>query len=269
MTRYLRPDSSEVARRSSARAQHVQRDGQQLQPDEEHDQVLRAGQHHHAGDRGEQQRVVFARAGLAHRGGADGQQHGEQPGDVEEHRHPDGEGVRRQGADHGGRLVARLPDPDAQADGREQRDRGERRDHHALHGAAAHQADHEHHDRAAQHRHQRRQRLVVDLGGGDVGEGDDHGWISGWAFGSTGTCWLGSCGTWLGSDRDLLARVLRHLARVLGYLAGVDRTCCCGTCCWAAAGGAASASPPSSASSPAACTLETVASSERSRSSCG
>ena len=68
------------------RAQHVERDREQLEAHEEHDQVLGAGQDHHAGDRRQQERVVLAVRGLA-RGAAPQRQHDRhQSRHVEEHR---------------------------------------------------------------------------------------------------------------------------------------------------------------------------------------
>ena len=82
---------------------------------------------------------------------------------------PSDERVDRQRALQDRVLAAGLPDPDRQPD------RGERarravstRHEHALHEAAAEQADHQHDHRAARQREQRRQRLVVDDRGLDL-----------------------------------------------------------------------------------------------------
>ena len=68
-------------------AQHVERDRQQLEADEQRHQAVRLGEHDHPGDRAEQERVVLAVAGLERRGRAQRQRDRHEPGDVEEHRH--------------------------------------------------------------------------------------------------------------------------------------------------------------------------------------
>ncbi len=97
-------------------AEHVERDRQQLDADEQRQQALGLGQQDHAGDRAEQQRVVLALAGLARRAVAQRQQHGDDAGDVEQHREAERERVDAERALDDRRAVARLPDPDREAD---------------------------------------------------------------------------------------------------------------------------------------------------------
>ena len=151
------------------RAQHVERDREQLDSDEQRDQVGGLGEHDHAGDRPEQQGVVLAVAGLAGGDRADRQRHADQPGHVEEHREAERERVDRERALDDRRLLARLPDPDRESDRREERDRGQRGHERVADEAGAQEADHQDDDGAAHERHQRRERLVVDLGGLDLG----------------------------------------------------------------------------------------------------
>ena len=137
------------------RAQHVQRDRQQLEPDEERHEALGLGEHDHARDRAEQQRVVLAVARLERRGRSQRQQDRHEPRHEAEHRDAERERVDAQRALHDRLAGAGLPDPDRQADRREQRDRGERGDHGAPDEERAEQADQQHDHRAAGHREQR------------------------------------------------------------------------------------------------------------------
>ena len=115
-------------------AQHVERDRQQLDADEQRDQVLgAAASSDHAGDRAEQHRVVLAVAGLARgaRARSDSSTR-DQAGDVDEHRDAERERVARQRALDDRLLHAGVPDPDRQADRGEQRDRRQQRHQHAA-----------------------------------------------------------------------------------------------------------------------------------------
>ena len=95
-------------------AQHVQRDRQQLQADEQRDQVLGAGQDDHAQDRAQQQGHVLARAGLARHVGAHRQHDRGQAHHEEQQAQQQRQGVDGQRAGDDRVAVARLPVGDAQ-----------------------------------------------------------------------------------------------------------------------------------------------------------
>ena len=143
------------------RAQHVERDREQLEPEEQRHQVLRGDEHPHARGRGEQQREVLAVRRLARRHRAPRQQHGRRAARAEHEREHDREVVEAQGAGDEVLLLAVLPD--AQADGGEEARQREQRDEHLAHRARAQQAEQEHERGGAQQRQQRRQPGPVDV----------------------------------------------------------------------------------------------------------
>ncbi len=71
----LQPRLQRMLAAQLARAEHVERDRQELQPDEQRDRVLRGRQQRHAADRGQQQRVELAVRRFARRVRAPRQQH--------------------------------------------------------------------------------------------------------------------------------------------------------------------------------------------------
>ena len=121
------------------RAQHVERDREQLEPEEQRHQVLRRDEHPHARGRGQQQREVLAVRRLARRHRAPGQQHRRRAAGAEHEGEHDREVVEAQGAGDEVLLLAVLPD--AQADGGEEAGEREQRDEDLAHRARAQQAD--------------------------------------------------------------------------------------------------------------------------------
>ncbi len=147
-----------------AAAEHVERDRQQLEPDEQGDEVVGRGEHGHPANRREQQRVVLAAAGLADARRPQREQHREEAGGVEQDRQAERERVHHQRAlDDRGRL-ARLPVHDGEDGRRDERGDRERGHESTLDRSSRQQPHHQHHDRPAERGDDRRQGEVVDLG---------------------------------------------------------------------------------------------------------
>ena len=103
-------------------AEDVERDGEQLERDEEGDQVLRLRDQGHAQHRAEQQAVERAMPGLLRCGLADREQHSDRSGEAGDQRRREAEGVEPQRARD--QVLVRAPLPDRQAGrGRQDRDR--------------------------------------------------------------------------------------------------------------------------------------------------
>jgi hypothetical protein len=141
-------------------AQHVERDRQQLEPEEERDEVLRRDEHEHARRRAEQQAVELAVRGLAGRDVPPGQQRRRDAGDAEEQVEGERELVEAQRPLH--EVGPLAPLPDRQADGRREGADGEQRHGALADPARAPQPDDEHDQRAAEEGDERRQAGPVD-----------------------------------------------------------------------------------------------------------
>jgi hypothetical protein len=150
------------------RAQHVQRDRQQLEAEEHRHQVLGRDEHDHPEHRAEQQRVVLALARLGRRLRAPRQQHRGGGRDDEDHRQRQREVVDHERARHD--LGVGVP---AQNDAhrRDGQDRERQRGHRVSAHEAAAQQPHEQDDaHPGGQRDQRRQRVPVDVRGLDLGD---------------------------------------------------------------------------------------------------
>ena len=168
-------------------AQHIQRDREQLEADEQRHQILRRDEHGHAEHAEQQQRVVLAVAGRLRRASAQRQQHAGDRRNGEDHVEHERQVIDRQGAGDDRRRVVEAADGDHHERG-QQRDRDER--HHPPAGcgvlAAAQQADEQHDHRAAAQDAERHERRPVDVGalemagrGGD-GQHEAHGAWATW-----------------------------------------------------------------------------------------
>ena len=170
------------------RRQHVGGHRQQLEGHEDGHQIPRRCHDHHAQHRAEDEDVVLALPVVALGDVVGGQQHHHVPGD---HEHPvehQGEVVDHEGAaEH--RPVGAVDGQGDERDGRGQQADAGQRGQRALGIAPGEQVDHDHeHDHAGEH-DQRRERVVVDLGGlpGGRGQQDGHGSIS--SPRPRGRCW--------------------------------------------------------------------------------
>ena len=114
------------------RAQHVERDREQLEADEQRDEVRRAREHDHPEHGEQQQRVVLAVARLGRRQRARRQQHRRHAGEHEDHQQREREVVDRERARHHRRVLAPLPDAEPGRD-------AERRHREAGHERGAHE----------------------------------------------------------------------------------------------------------------------------------
>ena len=148
----LQPRLERVLAAHFGRAQHVQRDRQQLEADEQRDRVLRRREQRHAGDRGQQQRVELAVRRFARRQRAPRQQH--RAGAARRTGSASATSVRssmRSAPETIGLL--RVPLPDRQPERRAERDRASAPGTTCVRAQREReQADHQHEHRAAEQR---------------------------------------------------------------------------------------------------------------------
>ena len=154
-----------------AGAQHVQRDREELEADEQGDGVLSGGEQRHAADRREQQRKELAVLGFVRGARAPREQHRAGAAGGERVVQQQREVVDAQRA--GDERLVRVPTPDREPDARAER--GERQQRHAVRAQRARGREaHEQHDRrAAEQRDQRRERGEVDVRAFEVGGGEE------------------------------------------------------------------------------------------------
>ncbi len=151
-------------------AQHVQRDRQELEPQEQRHRVLGRRQQRHATDRGQQQGVPLAVGRFARGFRAPGEQHRARAA-----RHQDQIEHQRQAVDAQRPRHHRLlgaPLPDRQARRRGESHQAERRHDVFADPPRTDQADQQHDHRAAEQRDQRRQRGEVHVRAFERGEGE-------------------------------------------------------------------------------------------------
>ena len=165
------------------RAQHVERDREQLVADEHGHEVRRAREHEHAQHDGQQQRVELAVPGLARGDPLPREQHAGRGRRAEQEAEEQREVVHHHRAGDHADVVA--PGRDGEPERRAERHEREQRHQRLAHEARAQQARHQHDARPAGERHQRRDRHPVDLRAADRGRGEQvHGDTSRWATAS-------------------------------------------------------------------------------------
>ena len=150
--------------------EHVERDRQQLEPDEQGHQVLGRDEDRHAQDAEQDERVVLAMARGAGRRLPQRQDHGGDRRHREDHVEHQRQPVHRQrvGDDRRGVVQARDLDDDRGDQGGDRHQR-----HHGLAGDPAEQADQQHRQRAHAEDDEGHERGPVDVGPAQVRGGED------------------------------------------------------------------------------------------------
>ena len=172
------PASWELSRRRSNAGEHVERDRQDLERDEDHDEVVGRGHRDHAERREQHQREVLGpfEVFALHVGHRDEQRERGRAHDDDAEEHAEAVDAHHPGHGAHGTVVAdALPLPEQHHARRDDTRRGERVRNRRGRGAAAQQRARQHDEhRGGAERDLGRDREPVDVRRGDVGGGEDH-----------------------------------------------------------------------------------------------